>query len=552
MNVWTEGNNPPLEYRVGKTIGHQPSCGFINYVDFNSPIRRITACLGSHKGRRGSKSSDIVGLKFDFTNQTSTVLGRCTSLGPVIDVDDNDGIAEVHIAFRKDDKADVIDEIIFHTQQGLYIGFRAGNIVNQRGELKPTSLFSSNDMSLVGMTWAFDFGFSPRGDHGIQPLYKITSEKVPAPKVGAMDSSLPWIDPPPADLQLRPAPSRGVISSSLASTLIEVDNPEDFSDLDIVAIQVFFNSFLQGIKIEYRDGKARSVGKLIGASDTIQLDQEQIFAVAIRERRQQIIRSQLSLGDILCIEGVQFGLVKWRHNRAKVRYSPWFGSPAPFGPFINNQRGLWDPLSGGSANWSECFPFYTNRIFIQPGTSFAGFFAESTKTHVCGLGVLVGTHQPLPTDALSLKSSATFANQKITQSSTHEQDSLAWLGAPPRETYHLSDIVGRKKGTYRMWCPIRGKINKIVIYRHEHWDTMHIVGLELFGFNGHEDTNELLGFRTLWMEHAMVLELEDDEHILGLSSLNIEKKDGIAALGEVQVSSSLIAQAIPKETRNAG
>ena len=205
--------------------------------------------------------------------------------------------------------------------------------------------------------------------------------------VDGIYSVIPWLQSPPPNLQLRPLWKKDNVHLSLISSLYETDVLEEFADTDIVSILVYFNSFLQGIKIRYRNEQTRSVGNLIGASDEVHLNQERIFAIALRERRQQVTRSQLSPDDLICIEGIQFGLVRWQDEKPQVRYSPCFGSPRPFGPFVNNHRGLWHPHSGGSADWSVCFPSYVNKIFLQPGTSFAGLYADSSTTHIHRLGI---------------------------------------------------------------------------------------------------------------------------------------------------------------------
>ena len=305
MNVWTEGVAPPVDCLIGGTVGHQSSCGFINYVDFTLPVQRITACLGSHKDRAGSGACNIIGLKFDFQGRPSTLLGRCTALGSTIEFDAYDRIAEVHIGLKKDGKADVVQEIIFHSRRGSCKGFREGNILIKTGTPESIRLSPSEGMSLVGMTWAFDFGFSPGGDHGIQPLYRIHPAPMPASNMDALYSTLPWAEAPPPGLQLRPALAKEEIRASLSSSLSWADSLEDFRDTDIVSIVVIFNAFLQGITIHYRNGQTRAIGNPVGATDTIQLKHERIFAVAMRERRQQITQSQLSPGDLLCIEAIQ-------------------------------------------------------------------------------------------------------------------------------------------------------------------------------------------------------------------------------------------------------
>ena len=535
LNVWMEGRTPPVDYLIGSSIGHQSSCGFVNYVNFNLPIMRIILCLGFNKNHAGSDISQIAGLKFDIKNRSSTLLGRCAALGPGIELDNDDSIIAVHVGLKKVGKADFVDEIIFRTRHGLCKGFRGGSIVTEGGISDAIRLCSTDGMALVGMTWAFDFGYSSNGDHGIHPLYRVRSAEVLGFAVDAIHATLEWAQPPPSGLQLRPLPAAEEIRAPLASSLSETDYPEDFPDSSIVSIIVYYNSFLQGIKIHYQNGQTRTVGNSVGVRDEIELHQERIFAVAMRERRQHLYRNHLLPGDLLCIEGIQFGLVKRDNGKAGVRYSPWFGSAEPFGPFINAQRGLWHPLSGGSAQWSGIFPSYTNRIFLQPGTSFAGFYAETTSTHNRSFGVLVGTHHPLPPDVLSLKSSGAFPAQKPLKPTTRDQSLVPWLGAPPPEIVHLSDYIGYRKGMYRMWCPLPPEISKVIIYRHNHWNIRCIIGLEFFGRELQGNADTLLGFRSLWMEHAIVLEFGDNEKLLGIASKTVEIRDNVPALSALQV-----------------
>ena len=91
-----------------------------------------------------------------------------------------------------------------------------------------------------------------------------------------------------------------------------------------------------------------------------------------------------------------------------------------------------------------------------------------------------------------------------------------------------------------MWCLIPTKIRKLVIYRHKHWDTLYIVGLEFFKSKNQENANTLLGFRSLWTEHAIVLEIEDEEKILGVAAQSNESRDGIPVLSAPQVGSLLL------------
>ena len=118
------------------------------------------------------------------------------------------------------------------------------------------------------------------------------------------------LKPPPSGLQLRSLTAADEVRAPFASILSETDRPEYFPDSNIVSIVVYYNLFLHGIKIHYRNGQIRTVGNSVGVPDKLELHHEQAFAVAMRERRQHLTRTQLLPGDLLCIEGIRFGLVK--------------------------------------------------------------------------------------------------------------------------------------------------------------------------------------------------------------------------------------------------
>ncbi len=82
---------PPPVFMFGEAIGCQPNHGFINWIDFRQPIKRITACLGSHK-RESTVDTDLLGLKIERLNHPPILLGRCRVLGPCFVLEDDDRI----------------------------------------------------------------------------------------------------------------------------------------------------------------------------------------------------------------------------------------------------------------------------------------------------------------------------------------------------------------------------------------------------------------------------------------------------------------------------
>lgn len=58
---------------------------------------------------------------------------------------------------------------------------KAAAITSETVSPDPMMVCSSTDIKLTGITWASDFGFSPDGNHGIQPLYKIDTVNTSCP-----------------------------------------------------------------------------------------------------------------------------------------------------------------------------------------------------------------------------------------------------------------------------------------------------------------------------------------------------------------------------------
>ena len=138
---------------------------------------QITVSFGFNKNHAGNDTSRIAGLKFDIPNQSSTLLERCATLGPGTELDNDDSIAAVHVGLKKVGKANFVDEFIFRTRHGLCEGFGGGSLVTEGGISDATRLCPTDGMALVGMAWAFDFGYSSNRDHGIHPLCRVRSVK---------------------------------------------------------------------------------------------------------------------------------------------------------------------------------------------------------------------------------------------------------------------------------------------------------------------------------------------------------------------------------------
>ena len=86
----------------------------------------------------------------------------------------------------------------------------------------------------------------------------------------------------------------------------------------------------------------------------------------------------------------QFRLAGHERPEAKVRYTRRVGSSGIFGPFTNQQRGLWNADGGGSACWKSCFPQEETCIEIENDTSFVGLWAEVMSVSIIGTNISHG------------------------------------------------------------------------------------------------------------------------------------------------------------------
>lgn len=72
----------------------------------------------------------------------------------------------------------------------------------------------------------------------------------------------------------------------------------------------------------------------------------------------------------------QFGVVKEVRGELKERYSPFYGCATPFGPFVNQQAVMREPLIGSSES-ADLNEVRVRKLYLEPGTSFAGLYLES-------------------------------------------------------------------------------------------------------------------------------------------------------------------------------
>ena len=70
-----------------------------------------------------------------------------------------------------------------------------------------------------------------------------------------------------------------------------------------------------------------------------------------------------------------------------------------------------------------------------------------------------------------------------------------------------------------MWSQTSNQPSKIVVYRHAAPHGIVVVGIEFFTYSvaaDPEPAKTLLGFRSFWMEHAITLDLQEDQKVTGI------------------------------------
>lgn len=270
----------------GEAIGCQPHHGFIDGVDFQQPIKRITACLGSHKC--GNKN--LVGLLIESLDRQPVLLGKYRVLGPYFELEDHDSIVGFTVRLGQIGNEQPIEEIIFVTNNGDRKGFCGDKLTSESEDSKEIQVFkSSKDLSLGGLIWSFDIGWNTAGDHGIQPLYFSTTDTVHANIQHILYPSLVWARAPPSNILLRPIPAMEAELYPVTSSLFSSDDLNTFSDFKISSIRVYFNTFLQGIVLCFKDGQTRSIGNTVGVEGVIEVDEERVFSIWLRPGSRFII-----------------------------------------------------------------------------------------------------------------------------------------------------------------------------------------------------------------------------------------------------------------------
>ena len=411
-------------------------------------------------------------------------------------------------------RSGLIEHITFRTNEGQTLRMEAAAVSSQ-----PTTTTSLDADEVAGIIWAWDTRACKPGAFCLLPLH-LPSLESPGEAVSPhlLYPSIPWTHNLPSSIYPRPIPAKE--DNYLPFSTI-------FADSRIVSIEVHFNSFLQGLTLTLASKTTQRIGNLVASSSILALHQDEtIVALISYERVQTTLRTVLP-GSVLCIEGLRFAVTNTETK--ETRLSPYFGARRAFGPFQNEQRGLWGAKWGGSAQWANVFPL--RRRVLQLDTSrekLKGFYMEASSTHIRRLGALVEQSAVESMDETSrLEGETMSASQLLAMDKGDESiegpNGIPWLGNPPPDSLVVKPMEEKVEGTYCMWCLLPPIIAKVIVYRHSSWGKIVVVGVEFVSREGGSDSS-LLGHRSLYMDNSVEYGVGEDECVSGLEQIFVGKE----------------------------
>lgn len=524
MNVWTGESKPPAEYHVGQSIGCQSAYGFTDWIDLRKPIKSITSYTDKlHTWSLASVDMSILGLKIVYAGGKSTMLGTGREVLEQIQLDETERIAEIVVVAGT--RSGLIEHVTFRTSQGQTFNMEAAAVSSQ---LRTTTSLDADEVA--GLTWAWDTQARKPGAFCLLPLY-LPSLRSPgeAPSAHSLYPSILWTHNLPNSIYPRPVPAKE--DNFLPFTTI-------LANSRIASIEVHFNSFLQGLTLTLADNTTRTIGNLVASSSILALHQDEtIVALISYERIQTTLRTALP-GSVLCIEGLQFAITNTKTRL--TRLSPYFGARRAFGPFQNEQRGLWGAKWGGSAQWAGVFPQRRRVLqFDAPRESLKGFYMEASSTHVRRLGALI---EPSVGETLNERYGWEGERMSASQLLAMDKDDeliegpngIPWLGNPPPDSLVVEPTEEKMEGTYCMSCLLPPTIAKVIVYRHSSWGKIVVVGVEFVSREG-GSKNTLLGHRSLYMDNSVEYDVGEDECLSGLEQIFVGKESQDQRLEDLKV-----------------
>ena len=524
MNVWIGESKPPAEYQAGQSIGCQSTCGFADWVDLRKPINSITPYTDTLlTWPVASAHTSVSGLRILYADGKSTMLGTGREVLEQIQLDETERIAEIVIV--ESTGSGLIERITFRTNQGQNIGMKAAAPSNQS-----TTTTALDADEVAGLTCAWDTKARNPGAFCLWPLH-LPSLKSPGTALSphSLYPSILWTHNLPSSIYPRPIPAKE--DNHLPFTKI-------LADLRIVSIEVHFNSFLQGLTLTLADNTTRTIGNLVGSSSILALHRDETFVALISyERVQTTLRTALP-GSVLCIEGLQFAVTNTMTKQ--TRLSPYFGARRAFGPFQNEQRGLWGAKWGGSAQWAGVFPPRRRVLqFDAPRENLKGFYMEASSTHVRRLGVLV---EQSVVETLNERNGVERDMMSASQLLAMDREEgfiggpngIPWLGNPPPDSLVVESTAEKVEGIYCMWCLLPPTTAKVIVYRHSSWGKIVVVGVEFMSREG-GSRNTLLGHRSLYMDNSVEYDVGEEECVSGLEQIFVGKEGQGQRLEDLKV-----------------
>ena len=193
-------------------------------------------------------SPTLSGLKIDFYESASTLLGRCADFGGHFNLERDDAIEEIVIGITTT-RYKRLQGIWFITAKGLCRGF-VGDSLSKRPDQKVSNVALTSRSGMIlrdRLAWSFDLGQNSSGDTGIEPIYSQKVELGRSEMLRTLYPTLDWTQAPASYTQLRPTPSPTTSRYPFVSSQLLSDDDDIYRDTKILSIRIYFNAFLQGV-----------------------------------------------------------------------------------------------------------------------------------------------------------------------------------------------------------------------------------------------------------------------------------------------------------------
>ena len=247
---------------------------------------------------------------------------------------------------------------------------------SEPGEHRETRCMKSVDgLQFAGIVWAY--GVTPWicPWYGISPVYRRTAHTIGQDLAHkTLYSSVRWTTtPPPENFILRPTPPVQTCDALLSACCMNEDAHGSLP-VDIVSIKVYHDIFVRGITLSYSNGQDFHIGDEDADYMRLDLNGEVITSLEIHERVRSLFTSPIAIMEAVCTSAIR--VFTTSKDSQKQQEWPLMGTAGKTYP-SNEERQRLDQLDqDDGADWDTCYPEQTRTLGIEPGTSFAGFYAE--------------------------------------------------------------------------------------------------------------------------------------------------------------------------------